>query len=245
MLLLFDAGNTRLKWALAGHDHKVVNNGASSYEELDMALRHIRSVLPTSTAIQSVAVSSVAGEQRNSRLAMACEDVFGLPLVFAKVSKAACGVENDYQALNRLGVDRWVAAMGVASQLGINRVIVDAGTAVTVDLLAADNTFLGGVILPGVKLMHDSLVGETAGIHSELGEVASVIGKTFGLVGSVDRVLDEFALALDNSAPWQVVVCGGDAAWLSELMKTSLPVSVSDNLIFNGLLAMYKSEALK
>lgn len=251
MLLLFDAGNTRLKWALAGAQYSMSHSGVIDYQ----GLRGKLAKLYAEHAISTVAISSVAGERRNAELDAACQKIVGRPARFARVSPYACGVKNAYIAQDRLGVDRWVAALGLSTQKGINRVIVDAGTAVTVDLLDAENVYCGGVILPGVKLMHDSLVGETAGIYSEPAAVRSIIGKTtiecvnagarFGLVGAIDRVIDEFTHEIDNNAPWQIAVCGGDGAWLYELMATPYPKALLPDVIFQGLLNMVETGALE
>lgn len=252
MILLFDAGNTRLKWAIAKADGQILEAKSMRYDGVSDAL----SGVAKNFEVTEISISSVAGSSRNLKLTDLCESEFGLKPSFAEVSSRACGVTNRYLSLDSLGVDRWVAALGatMGASLGdpaagtrrVNRVIVDAGTAVTVDLVNAENEFLGGAILPGAKMMHDSLVGETAGIKSEPLNVSSAIGKDtqqcvnvgakYGLAGAVDRVIGEFVCALGETEEWQVVVCGGDAQWLMGLLKTPLPICYQPNLIFQGLL---------
>jgi len=251
MWLLLDAGNTRLKWALAGPDHVIVNTGIIAYDALSAGLKG----LAANIMIDAIAVSSVAGVERDQQLCHLCQEYFQLSPLFARVSAAACGLDNDYQALDRLGVDRWVAALGLAELSGINRIIVDAGTAITVDVVSANDVYLGGVILPGAKLMHDSLVGETAGIFSQHSVVSNVIGKTtdqcvnagtsYGLAGAIERVIQEMQTIETNREFWRVYLCGGDAQWLSRLLSIDLPVFEMPNLLFDGLLNMIKSEAIK
>lgn len=253
MILLFDAGNTRLKWAIADLDFSLTEVGVLEYSELGMA----KAIPIDADTVTRIAVSSVAGIKRDNQLKRFCLGSFGVMPVFAKVAVSGCGVRNDYLAIDRLGVDRWVAALGAVEEVSEkeNRIIVDAGTAVTVDVLDRDCVFRGGVILPGEKLMHDSLVGKAAGIHSNRQPVVKVIGRDtqqcvnagarYGLVGAVDRIIEECVSSIDNNSPWKVIVCGGDALWLTELMKTSLAVSVQPSLIFNGLLCLLRSGELK
>ena len=251
MLLLFDAGNTRLKWAVANADDALLETGVIDYASLQSGIAE----LGARFSITCVAISSVIEAERNQCLDDLCWQHCGQRPMFARVSKEACGVSNTYRAQERLGVDRWVAAMGVSDAPGVNRVIVDAGTAVTIDLVTADNAFAGGVILPGAKLMHDSLVGETVGIDSQRGRVSSVIGKTtdecvnagasYGLVGAIDRVISEMAASQSSKKPWRVYLCGGDADWLSELMRIDLPISLAPNMLFTGLVNLVKRGGLR
>ncbi|MDE3011344.1 MAG: type III pantothenate kinase, partial [Pseudomonadota bacterium] len=64
-----------------------------------------------------------------------------------------------------MGCDRWAALVGARARGSMATVVVMAGTATTVDALAADGRFLGGYILPGLRLMPKSLYERTAGIH--------------------------------------------------------------------------------
>lgn len=256
MILLLDAGNTRLKWAVVDGENRavaservIVDQGSIDYHDgraNDDRLRSALHEIAAKFVFFEVWVSSVAGEQREAALAQLCTVLFGLPPTYVHVTAEACGITNHYHSIENLGVDRWVAAMGLYASLGVNRVIVDAGTAVTVDLVSSENVFMGGAILPGSRLMHDSLVGQTAGIKSDRQNVLTAIGRDtnecvnvgakYGLAGAIDRVIGEFVATINNNRPWQIVMCGGDGLWLKNLVKTTLPISYEPNLIFDGLL---------
>ncbi len=252
-ILLLDAGNTRLKWAVANSEFDVLNSGVADYASMNALFAG--SVLKGQ--IERVAVSCVAGKGVAQRIQEACS-VCGMPdPLFAKVTAAACGLSNDYKTLDQLGVDRWVAALGAFKVFSAGeKIIVDAGTAVTVDWVDSRNVFQGGVILPGTKLMHDSLVGKTAGIKSQSGEVLSVLGKNtqecvnagafYGLAGAVERVVAELVSMRGRQSPWQVLVCGGDAQKLAG--QLTLPEGVSmvlqPDLIFIGLLNLLQTGEL-
>ena len=242
MELLFDAGNTRLKWALVDSNDRIVEQGGVFYQNLkEDSFYSIKS-----SELSRVYVSSVAGEEKNDLISSLSEKVFGVQPKYARVKGSALGMANHYRDIDRLGVDRWVAAMGVVGRVGINRIIVDAGTAVTIDAVSKKNEFLGGVILPGRDLMHRSLTGQTAEISSEKINVHSVIGQItdecvnagiqYGLTGAVSSILDEMDENLSNGGSCEIVVCGGDGQWLFSNIQTSLKITLEPNLIFQGLI---------
>ncbi len=244
MNLLLDCGNTRFKWAIADN-REVVTRGVGEYVK---ALGVLTTAV-SGMSIERVAVSSVASEEQLDSVLSMCE-ALSLPAVaVAKVKDRACGVRNNYQSIEQLGVDRWVAVIGAAGFQQKNPVIVvDAGTAITVDFLSTNASYEGGVILPGLALMHDSLVGRTAGIFSERVDVGSVFGKTtsecvnagafYGAVGAVEKVVAKMLSEMDPGSEPKILVCGGDAEHFRGLLKPGLDVLWAPDLIFIGLLAM-------
>ncbi len=252
-ILLFDAGNTRLKYAVteAASSSSYLEKGVVEYASLEQGLQSVLNRHVTNRVL----ISSVASGEINEAIAKLLLRHHVSTASYAKVSNEACGIVNTYETQHSLGVDRWVAAMGVAQLRTVNRVIVDVGTAVTVDLVDASNSYLGGVILPGARLMHDVLVGKTAGIQSERSDVGRAIGKTtqqcvnagskYGLIGAVERVIKEFQRETANEAEWSIHVCGGDGAWLSQLIETDAKVTLDSDVIFNGLMNLYSGGFLK
>ena len=71
------------------------------------------------------------------------------------------GVRCAYADPSRLGVDRWAALVAARHRGPGAKVVLDAGSACTLDLLAADGTHLGGAITPGLDLMRQALESET------------------------------------------------------------------------------------
>ena len=245
MKLLIDAGNTRIKWALSDPlRNNIVKRGVfeSSFDGVE------------SDAVDSVWVSSVASESVLQELNAHVSTKFSLESNVVKVTPELAGMINRYEDLPRLGVDRWVAALGARSIYPQGSlIVVDAGTAVTIDLISSVNEFEGGVILPGFVSMHDALLGRTAGVKSERHIVNSVLGRNtqdcvnagvqYGLIGAIDRVVSEMISlsgerthnsnkgALDNC---RVLLMGGDADVI--LAATSLEVKLQSDMIFNGLM---------
>lgn len=127
-----------------------------------------------------------------------------------------------------LGVDRALNALGAYSKTKQACVVVDAGTAVTVDFVDGEGTFHGGVIAPGLRMMLESLCERT----SQLPEVAysvpdagkgpfglttqhaMLLGVTGALRGLVRYVTEQYAVFYDGYP--QIVATGGDAGVLDE-----------------------------
>lgn len=146
-----------------------------------------------------------------------------------------------------VGPDRICAASG-AFALGYREaVIVDAGTAVTVDVLSTRG-FLGGSIFPGLDLLLRSLGTGTASlpdvsfedgaavVPGRSTEEAMTAGVKWGLVGAVNKLVSKSITALSTDA--KVVVTGGQACRIASYLKG--PVSQQPDLNFRGLYFLFK-----
>lgn len=241
MKLLIDAGNMRIKWAIASvEEDQIIANGVldSDWSALAPYAKTI-----TSVWVSCVANSAVLEEIRNS-----VRQLCVLELNEVSVSSEVAGLRNNYHDLARLGVDRWVAALGARQLVDSgNLIVIDAGTAVTVDLVTAKNSFEGGAILPGFEIMHDALVGRTAGIESKRQAVKSVVGKNtrdcvnsgvhFGLIGAIERVVEEMQISLKDNRV-RILMTGGDAEIIASNSK--LNVELQSDLMFHGLMLLSK-----
>jgi len=254
MRLLFDVGNTRVKWAVEG-DGKLDAVDAFVHAGCDLA--KIREQLDSRiqmASVDSVWLSCVGSESISRLLEQWVSDRFGLTINLVKVAEQACDITNNYADISKLGVDRWVAALGVREFVASGDVlIIDAGTAITIDVLDADNVFQGGVILPGMVLMHDSLIGRTAGIESQLSGDVKLIGRTTqecvnsgvrrGVVGAVEKVVFEMRRYLQNETAQanspSVLIAGGDADLIKQ--NSSFEYQSADNLVLRGLATLAKA----
>ena len=111
---------------------------------------------------------------------------------FARSTASACGVTNSYRQPRRLGVDRWVAMIGAWSEFESSCLVVDAGTAVTIDAIDDTGQHLGGQILPGVALMARALASNTSDIPDTSRRSARGEGHSPALVltgGDASRIL--------------------------------------------------------
>lgn len=248
MRLFFDIGNTRLKWVFEGEDQSAIANGSVLYKKEGWtALDQICDV----GQVASVWASSVASRDVVLLIDAWAKEEFDLTVNWLDVSEERCGVKNSYKPLAQLGIDRWAAVLGAKQYLlangleGSAAIIIDAGTAVTVDVVTSDLMFQGGAILPGLNMMHDALVGATQGIDSSLVGGLIMPGKNtqqcvnggvhYALFGAVERLVVEIQNTLNLSSSQVVLMLtGGDALLIekgSNLRFVVLPSLVIDGLI--------------
>lgn len=162
--LLIDLGNSQLKWAWQPSDQA---SGALSHSQRAAHQDgHCAALIAAVavTGVEQVWLSSVAG-QSAERLAADLRKITAAPLFRAHSPAAMDGIVNAYAQPQRLGVDRFLALLGARARYPAQALlVVDAGTALTIDLLAADGSHQGGSIAPGLALMRRSLGRGTASL---------------------------------------------------------------------------------
>lgn len=242
--LLLDVGNTRIKWGVLD-DGAIRRTGHIAQQRIaEQGLGVLTSRLPR--AVDAVWISNVAGQSFATRLSGVIGLHCGVDVHFARSERAACGVVNSYRQPRRLGVDRWVAMIGAWVEVGRACLVVDAGTALTIDALDSGGKHLGGQIIPGPGLMAASLASETSDIP-ETRRKAS--GTERGLEIFADTtaaavaqgVLNAAAGAVERAARLQqqhgsepvIVLTGGDA---SRILKSLDGAAIHrPNLVLQGL----------
>ena len=239
-MLLLDVGNSRCKWALV-RDGQWTHRGALGNTEWD-ALQQAFAQLPSPSRIL---VSNVAGTPMAGRLSALCA-AWQRPLEFVTAQSQQCGVRNGYQQPQRLGSDRWAAMIASWQRVHGACLVVNCGTATTVDALSAQGEFIGGLILPGVYLMHQSLLGNTAQLAGEDGVLCEFPLNTADAIhGGVLRatlgaIEHQYALLAKRYANARCVLSGGAA----EQVKAHLvmPLDYVDNLVLRGLQIIGENE---
>lgn len=239
-VLAIDAGNTRVKWAL--HDGRAsVASGAVETARAE----EIAASWPSRIDARVAIASNVAGAEVGERLARACAER-GLELRTIRSQASQLGITNGYKDPGQLGTDRW-AALIAAHRVGPgHKLVVNAGTALTVDALTADGRFLGGLIVPGPALMRRSLDRGTAGLRLTEGAFvefpastpdAITSGAIQACAGAIERMRD--AMAGANATPSQVVLSGGAAQELAPHLP--IAATIRENLVIEGLLLVARS----
>lgn len=232
MILCLDAGNSRLKWGLS-RDLAWIEQGALLYEDAN-AIETLGRTLATHRPRQVVACN-VAGDQ-GARAIAAIVAELQCPLDWLVSSHAACGVTNRYEQPRQLGNDRWAASIGARALHPGNSIVVMAGTATTIDALDAHGNFLGGLILPGLHLMHAILADKTAnlplaqGRYRELPRTtgdAIASGALHATLGAIERIGRQF------DEPTLVLLSGGAALALADACDQ--PYCLIENLVLEGL----------
>jgi type III pantothenate kinase len=160
--LLLDVGNSRLKWGVL-EDGEIRVTGHISQTKLgEQGLSALTTRLPR--RVDAVHASNVAGTSFATRLSGVIGAHCQADLHFARSERRGWGVTNGYRQPRRLGVDRWVAMVAAWAEIQSACLIVDAGTAVTLDAIDNDGVHLGGQIIPGVETMLASLSTATSDI---------------------------------------------------------------------------------
>jgi type III pantothenate kinase len=242
-ILLIDVGNSRLKWGLRG-PHGWLALGITPNNEIGtLALREWQN-LPRPMRVVGV---NVAGEAARVRVEAQLAR-WRVPPEWLHASAAACGVANRYERPSQLGADRW-AALVAARRRSVDTdlfpptcVVVNAGTAVTVDALDSDGVFRGGLILPGLRLMLRVLAENTAALKQPPGAFAAFPDNTAdalytGAMQAVCGAIEQMRRRVDsNPEQVRVYIAGGAAAEVAAHLNP--PVEVVDNLVLEGVLAL-------
>jgi type III pantothenate kinase len=238
MLLLIDAGNTRVKWALADPDADIGSwyaNGALLHEELSGLEEILRQ-----HEVRRVWISNVAGDAMATQLAelLQASGLRDAPLHWFRAQARQAGVVNGYRDPEQLGCDRFASLLGARGLFPEQSlIIVTAGTATTIDALHASGQFLGGMILPGLGTMAQSLALSTAQLpRVETRDTrldfadntldAIVSGCLHAQVGAITQARAKLPDA-------HCLLSGGAASYL--LPYLSAPIEQVDQLVLRGL----------
>lgn len=225
MKLLIDIGNTRIKWALASSDG-LLGSGALGYEELNTFLSSLEGnvekvVLATVLKSENPEVSETLGAWCESK-SISLEEV--------AVQKTCSGLTVAYDHLENLGVDRWLAMVAAWSKYQRACIIIDAGSAITVDYIDASGNQLGGLIVPGKDMLRRTLFDNTAAVKVPELEISQswlpgidtqpcvANGIAAMIRGLVFEVLNKLN-SLDGMKSSVVLLSGGDAELISGALK--------------------------
>lgn len=232
--LLIDAGNTRIKWAIHDGTGYVMRGALETAQAAELGAQW-----PADWKFTQAVASNVAGPAVTEAMAKACESR-GVALTVIRSQAEQLGVANGYRDPGQLGSDRW-AALIAAHRVGPgHKLVVNAGTALTIDALTAQGRFLGGLIVPGPALMRRSLDRGTAGLRLTEGAFHDFPGTTPDAItsgaiqacaGAIERMRD--AMAGQDCAPSQIVLSGGAAREIAAHLP--IAATIRENLVLDGL----------
>lgn len=154
-------------------------------------------------------------------------------------------IKNRYERPREVGQDRLVAAFAARELLGAPALVLDFGTAVTLDYVNEQGEYMGGLIFPGLRLSIDSLVRHTALLPTiEVEPTTGLIGRStrdsmnkgllWGYAAMCDGLIERFRKQYGRA--FKVVATGGDAKLVSRYSRHIK--QVSPDLIFYGLKAV-------
>lgn len=238
--LLLDIGNTRIKWGV-WRGAALDETGALIHADVE---RRDAWGLPDFSPARVIACS-VARRPLYDRVRNELEHRYGVELERVRSESETAGVRCGYGDPARLGADRWMAVLAASRYTRADALVVDAGTAVTIDAVDADMQHLGGYIVPGLRLMERSLVGETGEIHvhhddeSEPGlgrstEAAVRGGAMTAVCGAIERTTIEFGRIRGSRLSREsIILTGGDGPRIAAAL--GLNDRVRPHLVMEGI----------
>ncbi|OZA28664.1 MAG: type III pantothenate kinase [Hydrogenophilales bacterium 17-61-9] len=229
--LLLDAGNTRLKWAVVEGGIWLAQ-GSTPYRDLS-------ALTPILEPHASCYIASVVRTQHEAQM-IALLAPYSIAPVWLTTESQFADVTNTYLHPRQLGVDRWMGLLASRQRSHAATLVVSAGTAMTVDALSAEGTFLGGLIVPGMAMMQRALQQGTAHVADVDGVwqtfprmTADAVqsGIIAALCGAIQR---QYAyLAGVAGMPPDVILTGGDAETLLPFLD--LRVEYVPMLVLEGM----------
>jgi type III pantothenate kinase len=236
MLLTIDAGNTQTVVGLfRGHDlvdhWRIATDADRTSDELALMVQQFLGFHGFSFAAPKLDEGELAPVERQSitgvaicsgvprvtaELRQMTERYFGIPALVLEPG-VRTGMPILYDNPKEVGADRIANAVGAYDLFGGPTIIVDFGTATTIEAVSDAGEYLGGAIFPGVEIAMDALFGRAAGLRRvELQPPKHVIGKStaesiqsgtiYGFSAQVDGLVDRFTAELGECT---VVATGG------------------------------------
>ena len=252
MMLTIDAGNTRTKWALFDETANITWQGVCTNQEIGSA-----AFLPANTICTRANVANVAGAAHADLLQNRLHQLSISEVNWVKATPRACGVINSYAQPETLGIDRWAALVGAWYMAQGVCVVVNAGTAVTIDALGLQREnnqdmglFKGGIILPGLQLMHQALGTATAQlpdlsatafepIQHDIFAKSTAEAIHSGVLHAISGAITLMSHSLNGlykTRP-KVILSGGNANIIKEnlIADVTRQTHIVDNLVLHGL----------
>ena len=248
MLLLIDAGNTRVKWALLNATVPVAlgtwqHQGSVSHQELP-SLKPLWAAYP----IRRIIVSNVAGAALQAQLAAALPTTVAVEWFAAR--SVLGGLTSHYRNPEQLGSDRFASALGAHALCpDLNLIVATCGTATTIDAVSAQGDFIGGMIAPGLQLMAQSLAFNTAQLphvqdvtavatqfadHTEAAILSGCLAAQVGAIEHAVHNFSKFTRSVEAGMPL-CLLSGGAAPFIAPSLR--IAHRLVDNLVLIGLQA--------
>ncbi len=252
MLLAIDAGNTNTLFAVFDGDRlkgqwRLATNSERTADEYVAALNQLLAVGGIDHATIDVVIIASVVPHALSHLAEFCQKWFKLSPLIVGSPELSLGLEIRVYDPAAVGADRLVNAVGAHIQYRGPLIVIDFGTATTLDVIAEDGAYEGGVIAPGINLSAEALHMAAAQLPAiSIEPTQAVVGKDtvqamrsgiyWGYVSLIEGLVARIKAEVDK--PCTVIATGG----LAGLFKnaTSVIDHIEQDLTISGLLEIYK-----
>jgi type III pantothenate kinase len=227
MKAYLDQGNTQLKLWIPCLDHKIAVANDADW-------RAVLAKVISESSLEQFVVASVAGDQKLNLLLSFLKQYGEVESI---TTDQDCGwtVRPCYQDVARLGVDRLLAMEAAYRLEGRAVIVIDCGSAVTVDVVSDEGLHLGGYIVPGYRLQQRSLLLDTS-LEFKAIETSLALGQStdqcinFGIARMVYSLCQSVIEQFNRPA---VFLTGGDLDGVLGLFSEL--GSVKPDLVFKGM----------
>ena len=251
MLLAIDIGNTNIVIGVI-HDDEIVFKARIATERQRTSDQYgveIRNMLEAFHVkiedIEDCIIASVVPPVFNSVHTGIRKVIGKQPMVVGPGLKTGLNIHVDIPS--QVGSDRIVAAVAALAEYEAPLVLIDMGTATTIEVVEPENIYMGGIIFPGVMVSLDSLTSRAAQLPGiSLDKPKNIIGKNtvdcmrsgmmYGTAAMLDGVIDRIAEELGHRST--IVATGGMAQFITPLCKHE--IILEKELLLKGLNIIYK-----
>lgn len=228
-----------MKWAWV-EDRKFIETGSLVIDKVSTKTDYAK-LAESGREADVVVVSCVAGKRYQTALNKWLKSSWSPTVHFLQSSASALGVTNAYTEPETLGVDRWAALVAVR-KYGRGVCIIDAGSALTVDVMDKRGKHLGGLIMPGLSMMREALQQGTDAIEAQSGQPsvamlatdtgsAVTVGTLYASISAVDRISAEVEQELGSDLVR--IITGGNAMEIAPLLADKW--QFNEHLVLEGL----------
>jgi len=242
MILDLDIGNSRIKWRLLeSPDSGVLSKGLTSN------LAELKARFVNQHSITKVRVSSVRDREFLAQLTDWVQQKWKLGTEVAIVARSCHGLKVAYEDMTSLGVDRWLAMLAAYGDAQSACMVVDCGTALTIDSIDPAGQHLGGIIVPGLRLLPKALTDYTGIRLTESDpDYSLTLGKATDeavyngalalLIALIEKTITQESASRSDSSEYTVFFTGGDADLIFQFLSPlAVRTKVIPGLVFDGL----------
>ncbi len=249
MILAIDIGNTAVGLGLVKGKKVVadwkVATAQSSAQFRSQLKAQLETIRRRRYPLEKVVLCSVVPRIEKNVVALVRKILGQTPLIVGK--QCVVPILNHYRIPSQVGQDRLVVSYAASQIYGVPAIVVDMGTAITVDIISSKGAYEGGIIIPGIRLSAAALFHNTALLPNiSIEAPAGLIGKTtkesilsglfFGYGAMLDGLIDKISSRMRKDP---VVVATGGYAYLMRRFSHRIK-HINPQLIFQGLALLAK-----
>jgi len=251
MLLAIDIGNTNIVIGCIRNDEilftaRIATDRTRTSDQYGVEIKNMLEAFGVSRSdISDCIISSVVPPVFNSVRTGVLKVIGKQPMVVGPGLKTGLNIHVDVPS--QVGSDRIVIAVAALAEYEAPLVLMDMGTATTIEVVEPENVYMGGVIFPGVMVSLDALTSRAAQLPGiSLDKPKSVIGKNtvdcmrsgmmYGTAAMIDGIVDRIEEELGHKST--LIATGGMARFITPLCRHN--IILERDLLLKGLNIIYK-----